>query len=86
MSSRKQRWIVPVVAALFWISARVPALACAVCFGSDGPSGLARGFFWGILLLLILPFSMLAGLVAWIAYATRKKSRENLTAAGSPVS
>ena len=48
--------------------------ACAVCFGgSDSNSSLVKGFTWGILILLILPFAMTAGFIGMIVQATRRK-------------
>jgi len=49
------------------------AQACSVCFGDPG-SPMAKGFYWGILLLLALPFTLLASFVGYIVYHTRKKS------------
>ena len=45
--------------------------ACAVCFGAT-PSNMSRGFFWGILVLLILPFAMFVGFFTTIVRATKK--------------
>jgi hypothetical protein len=45
--------------------------ACTVCFG--GASGdLKRGFFWGVILLLSLPFTMAAIFVGVIVRSSRK--------------
>jgi hypothetical protein len=52
----------------------LPALseACTVCFGkADG--NLQRGFFWGIVVLGALPFTMLAFFITYLIRATRKK-------------
>lgn len=48
------------------------AFACAVCFGG-ADSDLVKGFTWGILLLLVLPFTLMAGLISWVAIAVKKK-------------
>ena len=48
------------------------AWACPVCFG-EGGQNLARGFFWGILLLLLLPFALILTVTTKIVLATRKK-------------
>jgi hypothetical protein len=47
------------------------ASACAVCFGG-ADSKLTRGFFWGIIVLGILPFVLLVAFISTIAAATRK--------------
>jgi hypothetical protein len=47
------------------------ARACAVCFGGSSPD-LARGFTWGVLILLLLPFVLMASLVGLIVYHIRK--------------
>jgi hypothetical protein len=52
----------------------VNARACAVCFGAPG-SALNRGFFWAILLLLVLPFLLMGSLVALVVYHIRKGQR-----------
>ncbi len=49
------------------------AHACAVCFGG-GDSNLTRGFFWGILIMLILPFALMGGLITAIVRSTRRKA------------
>lgn len=50
------------------------ASACAVCFGRDaGQAGLARGFFWGILLLLLLPLGLIAFIGGRIFMAIRRQ-------------
>lgn len=51
------------------------ARACAVCFGSTN-SNMSRAFFWGILLLLVIPFAIVVVLVGVIAYHTRKHHRQ----------
>jgi hypothetical protein len=52
----------------------VNARACAVCFGAPG-SAWNRGFFWAILLLLVLPFLLMGSLVALVVYHIRKGQR-----------
>ena len=64
----------PVRAALAALAPAVlasPAHACAVCFGAASQN-LVKGFFWGILLLLLLPFLLMGTLVGLIVYHTRK--------------
>ena len=57
---------------LFVLSSRVDA--CAVCFGLANSLGLSHGFFWGILLLLLLPFGLVLAIGGWIYFAQRKHS------------
>jgi hypothetical protein len=64
-----------VLACLF---AAVPSAvsACAVCFGGS-ESNLARGFFWGVLLLLILPFALTAGFITMVMRASDRRKKES---------
>ena len=48
------------------------ALACSVCMGQQG-SDLQRGFYWGILILLILPFALFAFIAVKVVSASRRK-------------
>jgi hypothetical protein len=50
------------------------ARACTVCFGAMGPD-LTRGFYWGVMLLILLPPVMILGFVGVIAYHARKHRR-----------
>jgi hypothetical protein len=50
------------------------ARACAVCFGSMPPD-LSKGFYWGILLLLLLPPVMILSFAGFIVYRVRKVRR-----------
>lgn len=46
--------------------------ACAVCFGkSDGNRGLADGFWWGIVLLLLVTMSLVGG-IGWVLWSVEK--------------
>lgn len=47
--------------------------ACAVCFG-EGNSDLQRGFYWGILMLLLLPLAILSVVGGKIVASSRKKT------------
>lgn len=58
-------------AALWALSLTASAEACTVCFGQSN-SEWTRGFFWGILVLLILTFSLIAGLVTAVVRSGRK--------------
>ena len=60
------------VLALFLSVLPSVASACAVCFGG-GSSNLVRGFTWGVVLLLALPFVLMTALVTAIARATRRQ-------------
>jgi hypothetical protein len=45
--------------------------ACAVCFGgADG--NLIKGFTWGVAFLAILPFLLMAALIAFIIKTARR--------------
>ena len=51
------------------------SLACTVCFG-DSDSNLTRGFFWGVVVLGALPFTMIVGFLTYIYFHTRKRKNE----------
>jgi len=51
------------------------ALACTVCFG-DSDSNLTRGFFWGVVLLGALPFTMITGFLTYLFLHSRKQKNE----------
>jgi hypothetical protein len=46
------------------------ALACAVCGTGPDVSGdpTARGFYWGVLFLMAMPFAVAGSIGAWLAY------------------
>lgn len=49
-----------------------PALACAVCFGqADGKNGVYNGFWWGIVILLIVTMS-LVGAIGWAVWSVER--------------
>ncbi len=54
-----QAWLVPVA-----------AQACAVCGTGPDVAGdpTARGFYWGILFLMALPFSVFGAVTGWLFY------------------
>ncbi len=57
-------WLVPVA-----------AQACAVCWtgaGSPEHDALARGFYWGVLFLMAMPFAVAASIGGWLWYAHRR--------------
>ena len=48
------------------------ASACAVCFGlADGKSGLYRGIWWGIVLLLTVVMSLVGG-IGWAMWSIER--------------
>ena len=53
--------------------------ACTVCFGGDD-ANLIRGFTWGIWILLVLPYTLGAGLVLLIIRGS-KRARKRQAAA-----
>ena len=55
--------------------------SCPVCFGGEG-SAMAKGFTWGILLLLALP----AGLFGFVAFMIARSVRRKNGISGSPSS
>jgi len=61
-------WLVPVV-----------ARACAVCGSGPGVPGdpTARGFYWGILFLMALPFTVFGALAGWLLYRYRRASGQS---------
>ena len=53
----------------------VAAQACAVCWtgaGSPEQDPLARGFYWGVLFLMVMPFAVTATIGGWLWYAHRR--------------
>jgi len=59
---------------VFFMLLPATARACAVCFGAPF-SPWNRGFFWAILLLLVLPFALMGALVGLIVFHIRKNRR-----------
>jgi len=55
----------------FALLSKTPLLACTVCFGGVD-SDLSRGFYWGIMLLLLLPFAIISVLAGLIIHHTRR--------------
>lgn len=50
------------------------ARACTVCFGGDSPD-MAKGLYWGVMLLLTLPFGLMFLLVGLIVHHARKHAK-----------
>lgn len=48
-----------------------------MCYGDLEPDQ-ARGFFWGIMLLGLLPFGLIAYIGGHVVHQARKKSRADL--------
>jgi len=57
---------------LMGVALVVPAVAeaCAVCGTGPGVAGdpTARGFYWGILFLMAMPFAVAGSIGAWLVY------------------
>ena len=63
-------------AAALLLLAPAPAAACAVCFGgADGKSGLANGFWWGIVVLLTVTMGLVA-MIGWTLWSVEKRRAE----------
>ena len=60
------------VLAVFLAAVPSAVSACAVCFGGSD-SNLVKGFTWGIVVLLVLPFVLTAGFISMIVQASRRK-------------
>ncbi len=50
------------------------ARACAVCGTGPGLAGdpTARGFYWGLLFLMAMPFAVAGSIGAWLVYRYRR--------------
>ena len=46
--------------------------ACSICFGSGNPD-MARGFYWGIMILMLLPMALMAMIGGGIFLSLRKR-------------
>jgi hypothetical protein len=57
---------------LIGVALLLPAVAraCAVCGTGPGVAGdpTARGFYWGILFLMAMPFAVAGSIGAWLVY------------------
>jgi len=61
----------------------IPALAeaCAVCWiGASSPDhdALARGFYWGLLFLMAMPFAVVGSIAGWLFYTHRRANGSRL--------
>ena len=62
--------------ALAVLLAPAAASACPVCFGAlDNKSGLAAGFWWGIVILLAVTMSLVVG-IGWTVWTIERRRRE----------
>ena len=54
----------------------VAASACPVCFGGlDNKTGLAAGFWWGIVILLAVTMT-LVGVIGWAIWSVERRRAE----------
>ncbi len=60
-----------VVVAAVTLLTPAAAWACAVCFGSLGNDPFSRGINWGILFMMIMPFTVAGLLGGWLFYVYR---------------
>lgn len=62
------------------------AEACAVCGTGPGVAGdpTARGFYWGILFLMAMPFAIVGSIGAWLAYRHWRARAARWRAPGAP--
>jgi hypothetical protein len=52
------------------------AAACPVCFGAlDNKSGIAAGFWWGIVILLAVTMSLVAG-IGYAVWSIERRRNE----------
>jgi hypothetical protein len=73
-------------AAMVWVMlAHGVAHACAVCGHATTPGDpLGRGFYWGMLFLLAMPFSVVGTMGGWVAYRYWRAGRRRRAADASP--
>lgn len=50
----------------------VAAQACPVCVGPSSGDPTARGFYWGILFLMAMPFAVVGSIAGWLFYVNRR--------------
>ncbi|MBI4057466.1 MAG: hypothetical protein HY399_07985 [Elusimicrobia bacterium] len=70
-------WILLITLSTYHLINSHLAQACVVCFGG-ADSQLKKGFYWGIIILLALPF-LLIGLIGGKIYLSAKKQRTLLS-------
>jgi hypothetical protein len=58
------------------------ATACAVCVGS---SPADQGYFWGILFLMSMPFTVGGAVGGWLVYAYCRRPRPAFTTAAAAI-
>ncbi|MBI3988152.1 MAG: hypothetical protein HY347_00900 [candidate division NC10 bacterium] len=62
---------------IFWATALVILIplavqACPVCVGPSSGDPTARGFYWGILFLMAMPFAIVGSIAGWLFYVNRR--------------
>jgi hypothetical protein len=67
---RNRMWIIALALVLIACLSPDGALACAVCGTGPGiqDDPAARGFYWGILFLMAMPFAVAGSIGAWLIY------------------
>ncbi len=71
-SSKQQAGKSAAIALVFLLAARCSLLACAFCKDSL-PQGMAKGFFWSILLMLAVPTLVVAAIAGALWRAGQKR-------------
>jgi hypothetical protein len=79
-ASRQVSAVFPLGIGLIIIAIPTLAMACAVCVGS---SPADRGYFWGILFLMSMPFTVGGLIGGWLVYAYWRGQRDPLTTAAA---
>jgi hypothetical protein len=78
MRMRIRRALVACASAAWAGLAPVAAQACPVCWtpgGSPEQDALARGFYWGVLFLMAMPFAVAGTIGGWLWYTYRRRGR-----------
>jgi hypothetical protein len=70
---------------LLAVSAPLPLLACATCFGQSD-SEMAQGMNWGIFTLLGVIVTVLAGIASFFVYIIRKEAAQAAKTSGENLS
>ncbi len=81
--SVSRRWLLPLLACGMVLWATDIVLACPNCkdqLASDPAAmGIVRGYFWSILLMLSMPFTVLAALSLYFYVLVRRARRQTVT-------
>ncbi|MFO0868213.1 MAG: hypothetical protein U0935_04640 [Pirellulales bacterium] len=82
--SVSRRWLLPLLACSLVLLAADVVLACPNCkdaLASDPAAmGIVRGYFWSILLMLSMPFTLLASLSLYFYVLVRRARRQAVAA------